>query len=592
MKENIIYIIESNIKQQIFKLLSKNKYKIKINKKKIKIPDNILKVVNLEWEKFRIKNKNIAKNNTTYFFSKFNKNKGIDFVTPNSFKYAHTFVRCEKFQKYSWLADASGLCALSSLCLVITSDNKIILGMKSNMDNKISGFSGYPLKNKGDIEKNSINIHKYITRTVCEELNIRRDNISKIFRIGQTYSPNITDRNNKLNIKVFNNNYIIKTKENSLEIKRKFKKDFQFKKLLFIENNVAMLKKFILNNYDKMSVHCIAAFYNYLALKCSISELNEFLYKLAISSTQIKLNKKLGNMQTNIFLKKLNPLIWGLFGRKNIKNYTVADKMWEALFKKKCMPIKYFLFGSNQEKKLFSYLDNLKKNPAFVGCNIAMPWKKLFYEQCDRIENNSIAVKTINTIVKNKDGLYGYNTDGIGLINSIKSYTNLENKIVFLIGAGGAAQTVPYWLLKEKISKLYIFDIDEEKKNSLIHCYSHKYHKKEIIGLNKKDINKIMSNIDILINATPCGMRGENKQLPLNKLSLKLCKKSCLFVEMVYNPNITPMLKYAKKNGNYICPGVNMLVEQAAVSFFYAFGCDLTKEEKEVMKNVALKGVK
>jgi shikimate dehydrogenase len=586
-----IFITESKIKQEIKKTPDLNEYKIKIKSKKIIIPKNILKLVDKKWYEFKLENPKIAKDNTTYFFNAFNKDKGIDYVFPEKFRYAYAFGRCADFQNYSWLSDSQELCALSSLCLVLTSDNKLIFGLKSNMADKISGFSGYTLKEKQETRKNFIDLNKYISRTICDELNIDKEDISKIFRIGQTYSPNINDKNNKLSIKVFNNDYLVIVNKSSLEIKDNFKDNFQFRKILFVDNTLEIIKEFVLNNCNKMSLHCVAAIYNYLILEYKSKDLEIYKEKLFKKSIILISHKKIGKATTSFLIKEMCPLNWGLFGGKNIKGYTIADKMWQALFNKKNMPINYFLFGDNRQRKIFSHLNYLNQSREFIGANIAMPWKKKFYKKCNWVEDNLLEVKTVNTLVKENNILKGYNSDGIGLINAIKDYTNLENKNILLLGAGGASQTVPFWLIKENISQLYIFDINKKRTNDLINSYLKINSKKEIIGLNDKEIKNIICHIDVLINATPCGMKGENKKLPLDKSILKLCKKSCLFVEMIYNPNLTPFLKYAKQRGNIACQGVNMLVEQAAVSFSKAFRCELNKEEKDLMKKVALQGV-
>ena len=74
-----------------------------------------------------------------------------------------------------------------------------------------------------------------------------------------------------------------------------------------------------------------------------------------------------------------------------------------------------------------------------------------------------------------------------------------------------------------------------------------------------------LDNIDILINTTPLGM--ENNLCPVNE-NLKIYK-SLLVCHIVYKPNETNFIKWAKNNNLDIIYGIDMLINQAIEAFIY-----------------------
>ena len=282
--------------------------------------------------------------------------------------------------------------------------------------------------------------------------------------------------------------------------------------------------------------------------------------------------------------------LWGLIGNSKIGEYSVAPKMWNELFRLKDIPIKYFILGGDISSDISSELQKYLKDPNFIGANIALPWKYLGYEFCEHVEDSASHMDAINTLIKKGSRIEGYNTDGIGIINTILKNINPTEKTVLLIGCGSSSQTVPSHLIKNRVKKIYVTDIIESRAKRVVRKYSCKGRDSgiDVISIGKKELSKIISEVDILINMTPCGMTGFKEKYPIEKTYLDKLKKDCLLVEAIYTPYETPLLEYVKEKGNRICPGVDMLVEQAAESFYLAFKERLTEKEKEFMKKIAI----
>lgn len=284
-----------------------------------------------------------------------------------------------------------------------------------------------------------------------------------------------------------------------------------------------------------------------------------------------------------------NKLLWGLIGNEKIREYSIAPKIWKELFRKKNVNVRYFILGGDNSSRITINIKKYLNKNSFIGCSIALPWKYLGYEFCDYVENSANRMEAINTLIKKNNCIEGYNTDGIGMIRSIEKLTNLSNKSVLILGSGSSAQTIPFHLINRGVKKIYTIDILEDRSKKLARKYSDVAREKkiEIKSTTKKELPFVLEEADILINTTPCGMKGFEQKYPFEKRLIRKIKKNCIVAEAVYTPYLTPLLKEAKKQGNKVSPGVIMLVEQAAESYFLAFGERLSEEDKKMMENTA-----
>jgi len=556
-----LFLLETNISQEIRPQITQSEYSIGVYKKKFNIPKNLHKFISQRWNLFKHQNPTIASNRSTIYLQSFSQNGKQDKVALAPFKFAQILGRDQESIKYGELSEALQLVALSSLCLVETSDNKLVFGLKSNMSSKLSAFSGYC--SKKEINGGYVNIHKYLSRTLLNELNILQRNIETIKRIGQTYSPHIQDNNQKLNIRIVNNDFLIKLNISSQKLRKFFKPTFQFKKILFINNRPEIILSFVRKNQHQFSSHCIGAIYNYLVLMYPSVASQIFKLK-TLKLYRTESIKKTTNSASSIY-EAVRSKRWGLIGNSKIAQYSIAPTLWNNFFNITKTEMEHFVLATDNEEQVKKFILNFRKSPSFLGANIALPWKKIVYTLCDKIEPIAKHFEAVNTIIIRNKNIYGYNTDGIGLCNAILQVASLKNSRVLLIGCGGGAQTVPYHLFKNKISEIHIYDLDFSKTKELA--------RKTKKLLPRKKINACKyfpecTEFDFVINATPCGMSNQD-QFPFQKELISQFKKNCIFVEMVYNPLFTPFLIQARKKGHLIISGIEMLIHQAKKSYSY-----------------------
>ena len=222
-----------------------------------------------------------------------------------------------------------------------------------------------------------------------------------------------------------------------------------------------------------------------------------------------------------------------------------------------------------KEKEIEKFFSNYKKDKEFIGFNITIPYKENFSNFCDKISTRARKIGSINLIYKHRKLIYGDNTDVIGFdkIFNLLKLNNIKN--VLLIGAGGAARAILYFLNKKNIENIDVFATSLKKKDGLTKDFKFKNF------INKSTLLK--KKYDLIINASSAGMNENNK---INRNILYLVKKTKGVIDIVYNPVETDLLIEAKKHNIKSAGGLTMLIEQAKPSFEAWTGKKVEIDEK------------
>ncbi|MDP3733566.1 MAG: type I 3-dehydroquinate dehydratase, partial [Candidatus Daviesbacteria bacterium] len=129
--------------------------------------------------------------------------------------------------------------------------------------------------------------------------------------------------------------------------------------------------------------------------------------------------------------------------------HSLSPQMHEAGYKELGIE-KDFIFLRHRvlPENLKKFIDEIRKNPNFRGASISIPHKIKIIKYLDKIDAVAKKIGAVNTVVNDSGILTGYNTDVIGAITALKKKTNVKDKKVALLGAGGAARAIVYGLVK------------------------------------------------------------------------------------------------------------------------------------------------
>jgi len=250
------------------------------------------------------------------------------------------------------------------------------------------------------------------------------------------------------------------------------------------------------------------------------------------------------------------------------------------LFDKYNLNLKYVCFDIENK----NLEDSIKGIRAFniLGANVTIPHKIDIMKYLDIVDKNAELIGAVNTI-KNEDGkLKGYNTDGLGFVKSIiDSGHDIRNKNVMILGAGGGARSIAVEIASNKANSITIRNRSINKAKDICNMLNENFD----IKTNYNDSNVVgddLENIDILINTTPLGMNPNIETMPIDK-NIKVNKKM-LVCDIVYNPNETTFLKWAKNNRLDVIYGIDMLINQGLNSF--KIWTDIEVMENNEIKNL------
>jgi 3-dehydroquinate dehydratase/shikimate dehydrogenase len=189
-----------------------------------------------------------------------------------------------------------------------------------------------------------------------------------------------------------------------------------------------------------------------------------------------------------------------------------------------------------------------------AGAAVTMPLKEEVLPHLANMDPLTARIGACNTLRTGADGkLYGFNTDVAGVVRPLERRLRLKGARVAVLGAGGAARAAVFGLV-EQGAEVFIINRTHEHAVTLARQAKAKSLKHEVFA---------KQHFDVLINSTPCGMKGVKQALPIAENELN----AHVVFDMVYNPLETPLLKLAKARGLHVISGLEMFVQQGARQF-------------------------
>ncbi len=195
------------------------------------------------------------------------------------------------------------------------------------------------------------------------------------------------------------------------------------------------------------------------------------------------------------------------------------------------------------------------------GLNVTVPFKQEAWKLVDARSARAERAGAVNTIKIEADGLFGDNTDGVGLVADLIDNNGIviRERRILLMGAGGAARGVLAPLLAEHPAALHIVNRTPGKAQALADAFA------DLGPVSGSGYDRLaLEPFDIIINATAASLAGELPPLPAGIVT---AKTACY--DMMYGAKPTPFMDWACQQGSgKVLDGLGMLVEQAAESFY------------------------
>ncbi len=196
------------------------------------------------------------------------------------------------------------------------------------------------------------------------------------------------------------------------------------------------------------------------------------------------------------------------------------------------------------------------------GLNVTVPFKQEAWALATLHSARAERAGAVNTLRFEADGgLYGDNTDGVGLVRDLKDNhgAQLAGKRLLLLGAGGAVRGVLAPLLAEQPALLIIANRTVATAEALAEAFADLG---PVRGCGFEALTG--ERFDVVINGTAASLQGEVPPLPAGILAA-----GAVCYDMMYGKEPTPFMRWADTAGaGQVLDGLGMLVEQAAESFY------------------------
>src|SRR5690554_4768588 len=125
--------------------------------------------------------------------------------------------------------------------------------------------------------------------------------------------------------------------------------------------------------------------------------------------------------------------------------HSFSPRLHNSIYQSLGLDMVYLAFDV-LEQELFHAVEGLNAL-GFIGFNITIPYKEKILPFLDETDDIADAIGAVNTVKIKGTKLIGFNTDGAGFLDSlIRRGIYCKDKIVIILGAGGAARAIGMYL--------------------------------------------------------------------------------------------------------------------------------------------------
>lgn len=210
--------------------------------------------------------------------------------------------------------------------------------------------------------------------------------------------------------------------------------------------------------------------------------------------------------------------------------------------------------------ELFSETTRALAGSGFVGANVTIPHKHAALALADQASPSAREIGAANTLTFGADGaISAENTDAPGVIAALGE--SPRNMRALVLGAGGSARAVVWALREAGAGEVSVYNRTHERAQALAS------------DLAVRAI-RTPEPADLLVNCTSVGLRAPSVQRSatdgdeLNQLGLTFDQlgKYSHVIDLVYRSGTTQLLQAASAHGARTVDGLQVLVEQGALS--------------------------
>ena len=241
--------------------------------------------------------------------------------------------------------------------------------------------------------------------------------------------------------------------------------------------------------------------------------------------------------------------------------YTSSPTLHNEGFARENINAVYIPFRAEKASDAIEFASELD----IKGFSVTIPHKEDIVKHLFSVDKKVEEIGACNTVI-NENGLWiGYNTDCSGFSKALLEFVGLKNlrkTHVAIIGAGGAAKAIAY-AVKKLGGRACIFNRTVSKARTLGKKYGFEY-----ASLGMESIVTLKKYNELIIQTTSKGMGSTE---PSNESNDPLWFYDFAGTEkifdIIYEPEVTPIMARAEKAGCLVHNGYTMLKYQGDEQF-------------------------
>lgn len=246
--------------------------------------------------------------------------------------------------------------------------------------------------------------------------------------------------------------------------------------------------------------------------------------------------------------------IYGILGHKI--SYSRSPLIFSKLFQKFSIDAVYKRFDITEDD-IETFVEAARVLP-ISAFNVTIPYKEKLVRQLDKRDAVVTATGSVNLIINRGGRLHGFNTDYAGIAATIEKQlrVNVSGRSVAVLGSGGSARTVLYYLMKKGAGQVAVFHHSSRRKSGFDGFVGKLNKLTDYESKSLKELTHSEKRFDLCINCTPS---------PISKLAEVIsADKSVKIFELRYAGEKS--LRKGHVTGEF------MLATQAAENFRLIFG--------------------
>jgi shikimate dehydrogenase len=236
-------------------------------------------------------------------------------------------------------------------------------------------------------------------------------------------------------------------------------------------------------------------------------------------------------------------------------SHSISPPMHEAAFRATGLDLSYVAVPVRREE-LGDAFPQLRTG--FIGLNVTTPLKEDVIPLLDDLSPEAARAGSVNTIVFGERSM-GHSTDGTGFQAALRRAGMTSVRRAVVLGTGGAARAVSARLL-DAGADVVVWGRNRPAGARIAEQLPVSFVPADEGG---ERLASALSEADLLVNATPIGGRGGGSPVPHGAA----LHRGLTVFDLVYRPRRTSLLHLAVSHGCRIVEGVEMLIEQGALSF-------------------------